>query len=146
MDHCETVQSSLSWIRQHELIPLLWSLSFDGPVPDLRAIKLLTSQSGDVPVVLAVVDHGDISFYTFKDFHLPTDVFPWDLAALQHHRRTFISVCICWVDRTRDIKTRLFFLNDVKTILQNARLCFRAKSLNPQVVSVGKVEACAKIW
>ena len=50
--------------------------SFDGPVPDLRAIKLLASLSGDVPVVFAVVDHGDISFYTFKDFQLPTDVYP----------------------------------------------------------------------
>nr|XP_019949967.1 PREDICTED: tRNA-splicing endonuclease subunit Sen54 [Paralichthys olivaceus] len=50
--------------------------SFDGPVPDLRAIKLLASQSRDVPVVFAVVDHGDISFYTFKDFQLPTDVYP----------------------------------------------------------------------
>ncbi|KAE8282753.1 tRNA-splicing endonuclease subunit Sen54 SEN54-like protein [Larimichthys crocea] len=50
--------------------------SFDGPVPDLRAIKLLAFQSGDVPVVFAVVDHGDISFYTFKDFQLPTDVHP----------------------------------------------------------------------
>lgn len=50
--------------------------SFDGPVPDLRAIKQLAYQSGDVPVVFAVVDHGDISFYTFKDFQLPTDVFP----------------------------------------------------------------------
>ncbi|XP_078125311.1 tRNA-splicing endonuclease subunit Sen54 [Sander vitreus] len=50
--------------------------SFDGPVPDLRAIKLLSFQSGDIPVVFAVVDHGDISFYTFKDFQLPTDVYP----------------------------------------------------------------------
>ncbi|KAM7387501.1 hypothetical protein PAMA_009899 [Pampus argenteus] len=50
--------------------------SFDGPVPDLQAIKLLAFQSGDVPVVFAVVDHGDVSFYTFKDFQLPTDVFP----------------------------------------------------------------------
>ncbi|XP_051244554.1 tRNA-splicing endonuclease subunit Sen54-like isoform X1 [Dicentrarchus labrax] len=50
--------------------------SFDGPVPDLRAMKLLAFQSGDVPVVFAVVDYGDISFYTFKDFQLPTDVFP----------------------------------------------------------------------
>ncbi|XP_022064972.1 tRNA-splicing endonuclease subunit Sen54 [Acanthochromis polyacanthus] len=50
--------------------------SFDGPVPDLRVIKLLAFQSGDIPVVFAVVDHGDISFYTFKDFQLPTDVFP----------------------------------------------------------------------
>lgn len=50
--------------------------SFDGPVPDLRALKLLAFQSGDIPVVFAVVDHGDISFYTFKDFQLPTDVHP----------------------------------------------------------------------
>ncbi|XP_044187013.1 tRNA-splicing endonuclease subunit Sen54 [Thunnus albacares] len=50
--------------------------SFDGPVPDLKAIKLLAFQSGDIPVVFAVVDHGDISFYTFKDFQLPTDIFP----------------------------------------------------------------------
>uniref|UniRef100_UPI0037E85BE2 tRNA-splicing endonuclease subunit Sen54 n=1 Tax=Semicossyphus pulcher TaxID=241346 RepID=UPI0037E85BE2 len=50
--------------------------SFDGPVPDLRAIKLLAFQSGDIQVVCAVVDHGDISFYTFKDFQLPTDVYP----------------------------------------------------------------------
>ncbi|XP_042360851.1 tRNA-splicing endonuclease subunit Sen54 [Plectropomus leopardus] len=50
--------------------------SFDGPVPDLRAIKSLTFQSGDIPVVFAVVDYGDISFYTFKDFQLPTDVYP----------------------------------------------------------------------
>lgn len=52
------------------------SSSFSGPVPDLRAVKLLTSQSGDVPVVFAVVDCGDVSFYTFKDFQLPTDIYP----------------------------------------------------------------------
>lgn len=50
--------------------------SFNDPVPDLRAIKLLAVQSGDVQVVCAVVDYGDISFYTFKDFQLPTDVYP----------------------------------------------------------------------
>ncbi|XP_054463699.1 tRNA-splicing endonuclease subunit Sen54 [Anoplopoma fimbria] len=50
--------------------------SFDSPVPDLRALKQLAFQSGDVSVVFAVVDHGDISFYTFKDFQLPTDVYP----------------------------------------------------------------------
>ncbi|XP_030590758.1 tRNA-splicing endonuclease subunit Sen54 isoform X1 [Archocentrus centrarchus] len=50
--------------------------SFDDPVPDLRAVKLLANQSGDIPVVVAVVDYGDISFYTFKDFQLPTDVYP----------------------------------------------------------------------
>ncbi|XP_029946505.1 tRNA-splicing endonuclease subunit Sen54 isoform X2 [Salarias fasciatus] len=49
--------------------------SFSDPVPDLRALKLLALQSGDVQVVVAVVDHGDMSFYTFKDFQLPTDVF-----------------------------------------------------------------------
>ncbi|XP_061568353.1 tRNA-splicing endonuclease subunit Sen54 [Cololabis saira] len=50
--------------------------SFDGPVPDLGVIKLLAAQSGDVPVVFAAVDHGDVSFYSFKDFQLPLDVFP----------------------------------------------------------------------
>lgn len=50
--------------------------SFDGPVPDLRALKQLAFQSGDVPVVYAAVDHGDISFYTFKDFQLPRDIYP----------------------------------------------------------------------
>ncbi|XP_057716480.1 tRNA-splicing endonuclease subunit Sen54 isoform X2 [Corythoichthys intestinalis] len=50
--------------------------SFSGPVPDLAAIKQLNFQSGDVQVVFAVVDAGDISFYTFKDFQLPTDVYP----------------------------------------------------------------------
>ncbi|XP_016084994.1 tRNA-splicing endonuclease subunit Sen54 isoform X2 [Sinocyclocheilus grahami] len=49
--------------------------SFDGPVPDLNAMKQLSFQSGDVPVTFAVVDHGDISFYCFKDFKLPTDVY-----------------------------------------------------------------------
>ncbi|XP_067860463.1 tRNA-splicing endonuclease subunit Sen54 [Heptranchias perlo] len=49
--------------------------SFDGPVPDLRAIKKLAFQSGEIPVVFAVVDNGDISFYTFKEFKLPVDVY-----------------------------------------------------------------------
>ncbi|XP_048042600.1 tRNA-splicing endonuclease subunit Sen54 isoform X1 [Megalobrama amblycephala] len=49
--------------------------SFDGPVPDLHVMKQLSFQSGDVPVTFAVVDHGDISFYCFKDFKLPTDVY-----------------------------------------------------------------------
>ncbi|XP_030646258.1 tRNA-splicing endonuclease subunit Sen54 [Chanos chanos] len=48
--------------------------SFDGPVPELHAIKQLSLQSGDVPVTFAVVDHGDVSFYCFKDFQLPVDV------------------------------------------------------------------------
>ncbi|RVE70063.1 hypothetical protein OJAV_G00083500 [Oryzias javanicus] len=50
--------------------------SFQGPVPDLRVIKQLAFQSADAPVVFAVVDYGDISFYTFKDFQLPQDVQP----------------------------------------------------------------------
>ncbi|XP_068434736.1 tRNA-splicing endonuclease subunit Sen54 isoform X2 [Clinocottus analis] len=49
---------------------------FDGPVPDLRALKQLARRSPDVPVVFGVVDHGDVSFYTFKGFQLPADVFP----------------------------------------------------------------------
>ncbi|XP_043090471.1 tRNA-splicing endonuclease subunit Sen54 isoform X2 [Puntigrus tetrazona] len=49
--------------------------SFDGPVPDLNATKQLSFQSGDVPVTFAVVDHGDISFYCFKEFKLPTDAY-----------------------------------------------------------------------
>ncbi|XP_056608992.1 tRNA-splicing endonuclease subunit Sen54-like [Triplophysa dalaica] len=49
--------------------------SFDGPVPDLRIMKQLSCQSGDVPVTFAVVDHGDISFYCFKNFRLPSDVY-----------------------------------------------------------------------
>nr|XP_055041213.1 tRNA-splicing endonuclease subunit Sen54-like [Misgurnus anguillicaudatus] len=49
--------------------------SFDGPVPDLLVMKQLSFQSADVPVTFAVVDHGDISFYCFKNFRLPTDVY-----------------------------------------------------------------------
>ncbi|XP_051571593.1 tRNA-splicing endonuclease subunit Sen54-like [Myxocyprinus asiaticus] len=49
--------------------------SFDGPVPDLLVMKQLSFQSGEVPVTFAVVDHGDISFYCFKEFKLPTDVY-----------------------------------------------------------------------
>lgn len=67
--------NDLNYVCFNEL-SLRFTSSFDGPVPDLRAIKLLTFRSGDVPVVFAVVDHGDISFYTFKDFQLPTDVYP----------------------------------------------------------------------
>ncbi|XP_072298746.1 tRNA-splicing endonuclease subunit Sen54 [Eucyclogobius newberryi] len=50
--------------------------SFDGPVPDLTVLKQLCSQCPEVALVFAAVDHGDISFYTFKDFHIPKDVFP----------------------------------------------------------------------
>ncbi|XP_076153804.1 tRNA-splicing endonuclease subunit Sen54 isoform X2 [Alosa pseudoharengus] len=48
--------------------------SFEGPVPDLQVVKTLSFQSGEVPVTFAVVDHGDLSFYSFKDFTLPVDV------------------------------------------------------------------------
>ncbi|CAL8273867.1 unnamed protein product [Lota lota] len=48
--------------------------SFDGPVPGLGELQHLSQQSGDVPVTMAVVDHGDISFYTFKHFLLPCDL------------------------------------------------------------------------
>ncbi|KAG8509602.1 tRNA-splicing endonuclease subunit Sen54 [Galemys pyrenaicus] len=47
---------------------------FDEPVPDLRTLKRLSYQSGDVPLVFALVDHGDISFYSFRDFTLPRDL------------------------------------------------------------------------
>ncbi|KAG9263961.1 tRNA-splicing endonuclease subunit Sen54 isoform X1 [Astyanax mexicanus] len=49
--------------------------SFDGPVPDLRVMKQLSFQSADIPVTFAVVDHGDISFYCFKEFKLPSDFY-----------------------------------------------------------------------
>ncbi|CAL9692753.1 unnamed protein product [Knipowitschia caucasica] len=50
--------------------------SFSGPVPDLNVLKQLSAQSPEVVLVFAAVDHGDISFYSFKDFHIPQDVFP----------------------------------------------------------------------
>ncbi|XP_060748618.1 tRNA-splicing endonuclease subunit Sen54 isoform X3 [Tachysurus vachellii] len=49
--------------------------SFDEPVPNLHVLNKLSLQSGDVAMTFAVVDHGDISFYSFKDFKLPTDVY-----------------------------------------------------------------------
>ncbi|XP_060620667.2 tRNA-splicing endonuclease subunit Sen54 isoform X2 [Anolis sagrei] len=49
---------------------------FDEQVPSLRALKQLAYQSGDIPVVFALVDNGDIAFYSFKEFKLPTDVHP----------------------------------------------------------------------
>ncbi|XP_043942749.1 tRNA-splicing endonuclease subunit Sen54 [Protopterus annectens] len=49
--------------------------SIDGPIPDLLTLKKLSYQSGDVPVLFALVDNGEISFYTFKEFKLPTDVY-----------------------------------------------------------------------
>ncbi|XP_051015009.1 tRNA-splicing endonuclease subunit Sen54 [Acomys russatus] len=47
---------------------------FDEPVPDLCSLKRLSYQSGDVPLIFALVDHGDISFYSFRDFTLPKDL------------------------------------------------------------------------
>lgn len=52
----------------------LCSYRFDEPVPDLCSLKRLTYQSGDVPLIFALVDHGDISFYSFRDFTLPRDL------------------------------------------------------------------------
>lgn len=52
----------------------LYSCRFDEPVPDLCSLKRLTYQSGDVPLIFALVDHGDISFYSFRDFTLPVDL------------------------------------------------------------------------
>ncbi|XP_054831234.1 tRNA-splicing endonuclease subunit Sen54 [Eublepharis macularius] len=50
--------------------------SFDEQIPTLRAVKQLAYQSGDVPVVFALVDNGDIAFCSFKEFKLPVDVYP----------------------------------------------------------------------
>ncbi|XP_055431115.1 tRNA-splicing endonuclease subunit Sen54 isoform X3 [Bubalus kerabau] len=46
----------------------------DELVPDLHTLKRLSYQSGDVPLIFALVDHGDISFYSFRDFTLPRDL------------------------------------------------------------------------
>ncbi|NXS14860.1 SEN54 endonuclease, partial [Neodrepanis coruscans] len=48
--------------------------SFDEEVPSLRALKQVTYLSGDVPLVFALVDHGEITFYSLKEFKLPIDV------------------------------------------------------------------------
>ncbi|KAM9296222.1 tRNA-splicing endonuclease subunit Sen54 [Gastrophryne carolinensis] len=50
--------------------------SFDEQIPSLLTLKAMAYQSGDVPVVFALVDDGEVSFYTFKDFQLPVDVYP----------------------------------------------------------------------
>uniref|UniRef100_A0A8C8S069 tRNA splicing endonuclease subunit 54 n=1 Tax=Pelusios castaneus TaxID=367368 RepID=A0A8C8S069_9SAUR len=47
---------------------------FDEQIPSLRAVKQLAYESQDVPVVFALVDNGDIAFYSFKDFKLPIDI------------------------------------------------------------------------
>nr|DBA27903.1 TPA: hypothetical protein GDO54_008344 [Pyxicephalus adspersus] len=52
------------------------SKSFDEQIPTLSTLKTLAYQSGDVPVVFALVDHGEVAFYTFKDFQPPVDVYP----------------------------------------------------------------------
>ncbi|CAM4556270.1 unnamed protein product [Lepidochelys kempii] len=48
---------------------------FDEQIPSLRALKQLAYQSEDVPVVFALVDNGDIAFYSFKEFKLPVDIY-----------------------------------------------------------------------
>ncbi|KAH0629488.1 hypothetical protein JD844_011585 [Phrynosoma platyrhinos] len=48
---------------------------FDEQIPSLRVLKELAYQSGDIPVVFALVDNGDIAFYSFKGFNLPADVY-----------------------------------------------------------------------
>uniref|UniRef100_A0A8B9GDQ9 tRNA splicing endonuclease subunit 54 n=1 Tax=Amazona collaria TaxID=241587 RepID=A0A8B9GDQ9_9PSIT len=48
--------------------------SFDEQIPSLRALKQITHQSGDVPVIFALVDHGEIAFCSLKEFKLPVDV------------------------------------------------------------------------
>ncbi|NXD26426.1 SEN54 endonuclease, partial [Spelaeornis formosus] len=48
--------------------------SFDEQIPSLRALKQVTYLSGDVPLVFALVDHGEITFYSLKEFKLPVDV------------------------------------------------------------------------
>ncbi|NXR45381.1 SEN54 endonuclease, partial [Hippolais icterina] len=48
--------------------------SFDEQIPSLRALKQVTYLSGDVPLVFALVDHGEITFYSLKEFKLPVDI------------------------------------------------------------------------
>ncbi|XP_075759792.1 tRNA-splicing endonuclease subunit Sen54 isoform X6 [Pelodiscus sinensis] len=48
---------------------------FDEPIPSLRVMKRLAYQSEDVPVVFALVDNGEIAFYSFKEFKLPVDTY-----------------------------------------------------------------------
>uniref|UniRef100_A0A670Y105 tRNA splicing endonuclease subunit 54 n=1 Tax=Pseudonaja textilis TaxID=8673 RepID=A0A670Y105_PSETE len=50
--------------------------SFDEQVPSLKIVKQLSYQSGDVPVVFAVVDNGNLTFFSFKEFKLPIDIYP----------------------------------------------------------------------
>ncbi|KAJ7427471.1 tRNA-splicing endonuclease subunit Sen54 [Willisornis vidua] len=48
--------------------------SFDEQIPSLRALKQVTYLSGDVPLVFALVDHGEVTFYSLKEFKLPVDI------------------------------------------------------------------------
>ncbi|XP_034264553.1 tRNA-splicing endonuclease subunit Sen54 [Pantherophis guttatus] len=50
--------------------------SFDEQVPSLKIVKQLSYQSGDVPVVFALVDNGNLAFFSFKEFKLPIDIYP----------------------------------------------------------------------
>ncbi|XP_070596029.1 tRNA-splicing endonuclease subunit Sen54 isoform X2 [Erythrolamprus reginae] len=50
--------------------------SFDEQVPSLKIVKQLSYQSGDVPVVFALVDNGNLTFFSFKEFKLPIDIYP----------------------------------------------------------------------
>ncbi|XP_032065335.1 tRNA-splicing endonuclease subunit Sen54 isoform X2 [Thamnophis elegans] len=50
--------------------------SFDEQVPSLKIVKQLSYQSGDIPVVFALVDNGNLAFFSFKEFKLPIDIYP----------------------------------------------------------------------
>uniref|UniRef100_F7BK39 tRNA splicing endonuclease subunit 54 n=1 Tax=Xenopus tropicalis TaxID=8364 RepID=F7BK39_XENTR len=50
--------------------------SFSDQVPSLGTVKSLGYQSKDVPLIFALVDNGEVAFYSFKDFELPVDVYP----------------------------------------------------------------------
>ncbi|NP_001086697.1 tRNA splicing endonuclease subunit 54 L homeolog [Xenopus laevis] len=50
--------------------------SFADQVPSLWTVKMLAYQSGDIPLIFAIVDNGEVAFYSFKEFDLPVDVYP----------------------------------------------------------------------
>uniref|UniRef100_A0A8C6YKZ2 tRNA splicing endonuclease subunit 54 n=1 Tax=Naja naja TaxID=35670 RepID=A0A8C6YKZ2_NAJNA len=50
--------------------------SFDEQIPSLKIVKQLSYQSGDVPVVFALVDNGNLTFFSFKELKLPVDIYP----------------------------------------------------------------------
>lgn len=78
--NCPSLGASEGWVLKAYGWALFRSQSnldsrrFDEPVPDLCTLKRLSYQSGDVPLIFALVDHGDISFYSFRDFTLPRDL------------------------------------------------------------------------